>query len=192
MPPQAIDTAYRGFRFRSRLEARWAVFYTTLNIPFDYEPQGFVINGKPYLPDFWLPKQDCWVEIKGEAPTNAETDLAAGLAEETKKTVYIFYGSLPEPKNYDGFDGLAGEYSESAHAHYGGEMMDLGYWWCVCWKCGLVGIEFNGRSNRLPCPCPPEPGTHGDKGYSAGHPKLVAAYDAARGARFEHEERFKR
>ena len=50
---QAIETYYNGYRFRSRLEARWAVFFTSLGVEFEYEPQGFVLpGGACYLPDF--------------------------------------------------------------------------------------------------------------------------------------------
>lgn len=186
--PQAIETTYRGFRFRSRLEARWAVFYHRLGVPFDYEPQGFVIDGKPYLPDFWLPKQDCWVEIKGGDPTKEEYELASGLAKDTQKKVYIFVGPIPEVGDYQLLEGA----DESAHCYFPEGGADYDHWWCICKACGLAGIQFNGRSHRLPCACPPEPGVHEDKGYSAGHPRLVEAYDTARGARFEHDERFRR
>ena len=48
-----IETCYNGYRFRSRLEARWAVFFDTLGIEYEYEPQGYCLpSGKPYLPDF--------------------------------------------------------------------------------------------------------------------------------------------
>jgi hypothetical protein len=49
-----IETRYAGHRFRSRLEARWAVFFTTLGIRWEYEPQGYIVDGTPYLPDFKL------------------------------------------------------------------------------------------------------------------------------------------
>lgn len=50
---QPIQTEYNGYRFRSRLEARWAVFLDALNVKYDYEPQGFrLANGQSYLPDF--------------------------------------------------------------------------------------------------------------------------------------------
>lgn len=52
---QAIETTYKGYRFRSRLEARWAVFFDALNIKWEYEPEGFDLLGEWYLPDFWLP-----------------------------------------------------------------------------------------------------------------------------------------
>jgi hypothetical protein len=36
-----IETWYASCRFRSRLEARWAVFFDTLRLVWHYEPQGF-------------------------------------------------------------------------------------------------------------------------------------------------------
>lgn len=65
---KAITTRYRGYNFRSRLEARWAVFFDEMGIRWDYEPQGFDMGEYgPYLPDFWLPRYDAWVEVKGSA-----------------------------------------------------------------------------------------------------------------------------
>lgn len=49
---KAIETIYKGYYFRSRLEARWAVFFDALELPFGYEPEGFDIGGLRYLPDF--------------------------------------------------------------------------------------------------------------------------------------------
>lgn len=62
---KAIETEYAGCRFRSRLEARWAVFFDALRVQWEYEPQGYDIRGKAYLPDFWLPGSRLWVEVKG-------------------------------------------------------------------------------------------------------------------------------
>lgn len=63
---RVIPTSYRGCRFRSRLEARWAVLFDHMGIGWMYEPEGFVVGGRPYLPDFLL---ECgtWVEVKGPA-----------------------------------------------------------------------------------------------------------------------------
>lgn len=64
-----IETRYKARVFRSRLEARWAVFFDALNIPWRYEEQGFELrSGAKYLPDFHLTTQDVWVEVKGVAP----------------------------------------------------------------------------------------------------------------------------
>jgi hypothetical protein len=52
---QAIETRYAGCRFRSRLEARWAVFFDYAGIRWEYEPQGYRLSdGTTYLPDFLL------------------------------------------------------------------------------------------------------------------------------------------
>lgn len=62
---KAIETFYNGYRFRSRLEARWAVFFDSAGIVYEYEPEGFKLSdGTYYLPDFYLPWFKCYVEIK--------------------------------------------------------------------------------------------------------------------------------
>ena len=66
---RAIETRYKGYRFRSRLEARWAVFFDALNLRWEYEPEGFTTSAGPYLPDFrvWTPQgQPIWYEVKPE------------------------------------------------------------------------------------------------------------------------------
>lgn len=61
---KAIETYYKGYRFRSRLEARWAVFFDTAKIKWEYEPEGFnAKDGTKYLPDFYLPEYDAYVEV---------------------------------------------------------------------------------------------------------------------------------
>ena len=61
-----IETKYNGFRFRSRLEARWAVFFDMIGLKYEYEVEGFDMNGIRYLPDFYIPSLDRWFEIKGK------------------------------------------------------------------------------------------------------------------------------
>lgn len=39
-----LETRYAGYRFRSRLEARWAVFFTRLGLDWEYEPQGYRVT----------------------------------------------------------------------------------------------------------------------------------------------------
>ncbi len=53
MEIKPIETIYNGYHFRSRLEARWAVFFDALGIEWEYEPEGFDLGGGVYyLPDF--------------------------------------------------------------------------------------------------------------------------------------------
>lgn len=68
MTINAIETYYAGHRFRSRLEARWAIVFDNLGVKWEYEPQGYRVGeqGRPYLPDFYLPSLGWWVEVKGE------------------------------------------------------------------------------------------------------------------------------
>lgn len=62
---KAIETQYNGYRFRSRLEARWAVFFDSYGIDYEYELEGFELgNGLRYLPDFYIPSLSVFVEIK--------------------------------------------------------------------------------------------------------------------------------
>lgn len=62
---QAITTYYNGYKFRSRLEARWAVFFDAMGITYEYEPEGFKTPYGNYLPDFYLPQLRAWMEVKG-------------------------------------------------------------------------------------------------------------------------------
>ena len=60
-----IETHYKGYRFRSRLEARWAVFFDALGIEWEYEKEGYDLGELGwYLPDFWLSRYFCVGEIK--------------------------------------------------------------------------------------------------------------------------------
>jgi hypothetical protein len=63
---QPIETPYRGYRFRSQPEARWAVFFDAAGIKWSYEDQSYKLNGRGYLPDFWLPQLETFVETKSD------------------------------------------------------------------------------------------------------------------------------
>lgn len=64
IPPK--ETYYNGYRFRSRLEAKYAVFFDAMGIIYEYEPEGFSLNnGLSYLPDFYLVNLKAYFEVKG-------------------------------------------------------------------------------------------------------------------------------
>lgn len=69
-----IETVYNGYRFRSRLEARWAVFFDAAGIKYEYEPEGYEVDGTRYLPDFYLPELDVHVEVKPDR-SGIEADI---------------------------------------------------------------------------------------------------------------------
>lgn len=60
-PATSIETTYKGFRFRSRLEARWAAMFDQLRWRWDYEP----LDGNHYIPDFLIHGEaPCLVEVR--------------------------------------------------------------------------------------------------------------------------------
>ena len=88
---KAIDTKYNGYKFRSRLEARWAVFFDELGIKYEYEPEGFELsNGERYLPDFYLPDFSYYVEVKGKNDhLGDDLDKVACFVKDNKTAVLV-------------------------------------------------------------------------------------------------------
>lgn len=81
-----IETHYKEYRFRSRLEARWAVFFDAMGIDWKYEDEGFQLGPfGNYLPDFYIPQFDCFIEVKPTPIT---------------KTPCFFAGPIDTPNNY--------------------------------------------------------------------------------------------
>lgn len=165
----AIPTEYRGTTFRSRTEARWAVFLDELDIQWQYEAEGYQLDSGQYLPDFWLPDIDGFLEVK---PSSDEWDDPRfdELARLTGKRVYVTAGapqrpwddkSPPEP-------GMACVFPEGGY--------DLYFYFCVCDECGKWDIQFDGRSARIDCRC--HPGGVDGKDYT-GHRANFAAKRAA-------------
>ena len=200
---QPIETEWNGYRFRSRLEARWAVFFDTLGIPYEYEVQGYRIDGVSYLPDFWLPKQDCWFEVKPEYPGDAYRQMLKRLAMLSGKCVVIAtQGDFrpvhtafdPECGPYGPFLGaklatLLNAYPEDFEGDFDS--------WDECLMCSPD--EPNAPPFFAPFYAPfrlPIWGEHNRRFHpntehhaSGDTPHLREAYRAARQARFEHGER---
>lgn len=95
---KAIETPYKGYRLRSRTEARWAVLFDFIKLEWRYEKEGYGIpEYGGYLPDFFMPKQpmlivDCLVvEIKAEEPTIIEKKRAHAISEGLHTPVLMLY-----------------------------------------------------------------------------------------------------
>lgn len=97
---KVIETEYNGLLFRSRLEARWAYGFDQLGIPYEYEKEGYELKCGRYLPDFWLPQHQVWVENKGSFPTKAEQQSARSLADHTEYSVLVLYHGIPKSDGY--------------------------------------------------------------------------------------------
>ena len=181
---QPIETFYRGYRFRSRLEARWGVFFDALGVAWAYEPEGFVLpSGTYYLPDFYLPEPGFWFDVKPRHCSQAEQESTyAKLCElsghfDTDHGFVLCGEPYAEKDNYGGLD----------HA-YDIVGFDSPLIFAECPTCHQIGIAFAGWATRIVCPC-----HHGDsskwhKVYCGATPRLMNAYATARAARFEYGE----
>lgn len=91
-----IETIYNGYRLRSRLEARWAVFFDALGIKWVYEPEGYDLGKLGYyLPDFWLIEIGCFAEVKPQTFTEEEWNKASSLPQHC-----LVLDGVPENKYY--------------------------------------------------------------------------------------------
>ena len=179
-PIRAIETQYKGYRFRSRLEARWAVYLDAIGWRWEYEPEGFELSdGTRYLPDFLLRAGKLadgfrpgdpmlWLEIKPVAPTKEEKRKAWLLCDDSGVDVAFGIGVPDLPS----------------------------VWYLQCFLCpidrGVDGREPVQESNlSIDWYCFHRWGRPGiNMGDVCGPDRweTQAACNRARGARFEHGE----
>lgn len=126
-----IQTEYKGYRFRSRLEARWSVFFDALPMKWEYEKDGYSICGIPYLPDFWLETVHMWAEIKPDHFQGTPRKLVDGLVELTGFPVLMLSG-VPENKPYPVIDREGNSLQmciTNYHGRFFGEPAPHETWW---------------------------------------------------------------
>lgn len=184
---KSIDTKFAGYHFRSRLEARWAVFFEELGIQWRYEPEGFkLLNGDYYLPDFYLPNSDLWLEIKPvERSVTTWPEHPAFHHFSDDSPFDNFY--LIKGRPYIELIEFAGEIfldEDSNQGYMAWPGYDVGHFFCECPECGAIGIEFETRANRIACDCMDNENSF----LNPATDRLLRAYDAAIEARFEHHE----
>lgn len=104
---RAIETEYNGYRFRSRLEARWAVAFDAMGIKYEYEPEGYVLHdGTLYLPDFKL--TNVRRRNDGGEPKPLYVEVKGAMTPEDMHKIEMFpygivvIGNIPQ----DGYDAL--------------------------------------------------------------------------------------
>lgn len=187
---EAIPTMYNGYKFRSRTEARWAVFFDSLKIKWIYEPEGINIDGVCYLPDFYLPESKQFFEVKGILTNVDMIKVNALISAGYSVTIGYDDGKFIACDLWgDREDGL-GIYDLCT---------DSTSWLCRCRSCGKHW--FMGDVGSYVCQCC---GTYDGDGHfdicmeycnyinpygeliEHGETKL---WDVARQARFEHGER---
>jgi hypothetical protein len=171
---KAIETRYKGYRFRSRLEARWAVYFDACPLLWEYEKQGFDLgNGVFYLPDFWLPQVRMWAEVKPEQFSPIELDKVRRLVVAIGFKCLLLTG-VPSYVSYwaiegDGPDDCC-DYVVSNYHNYPDDERRF---------YGCTGNADTGHRDNLIPPSLEGLGFEDD---------VVPAVMAARSARFEHGE----
>lgn len=190
MPIKPIETIYNGYRFRSRLEARWAVFFDALGIKYEYEREGYETPDGYYLPDFWLPETKTFIEVKpakhdpsGEMEWPGDSRWAA-IADHFRLIVLC---GTPGPIDF----GQGGSYPYQGF-YFDEWSSDCSYYWGECPECGCIDIQYEGRTERNRNH---KPGCSVQKSnrkcYNTDTSSLRAAYAAARQARFEYEDKWR-
>lgn len=184
---KAIETEYNGHPMRSRLEAKWAMAFDLLGLTWQYEPEAFITSKGKYSPDFYIDNIG-WVEIKPKNFINDERHYAFAAGLEEKEYFYVIRGEPGFPNlNNDGF--------------YYATMLSIGYdepyLFCECPTCGVIGIQYDGRSarNKHKENCEilrlrqqglshPIYGRTDDKVYNFDSERIIKAFDTARTHRF--------
>ncbi len=131
---RALEATYKDQRFRSRLEAKWCIFWDALAVRWEYEPEALELDGFAYIPDFWLPDYKVWVEIKG----TIHNDEAGGqmvlkaseLARQSSRPVILCFHEPYDPKCAVFTN--RGMYSDSR--------------WTICALCGGLALGVKGDS----------------------------------------------
>lgn len=173
-----IQTSYRGYRFRSRLEARWAIFFDSLKIKWEYEPQGFHLsNGEMYLPDFFLPgfetEKGMYVEVK---PDRLIDKKALHLAKDSRVPVLMACGT-PGPMTYTIL--LPDDYDLPRTPR--GEVLEID----ACFTAKYLPGGINGHEYRM-FVLPGYENADGSIDEEYIDHAVLAAIIRARSARFEH------
>lgn len=162
---KAIETRYKGYRFRSRLEARWAVFFDALGWEWEYEKEGFDLGEHGwYLPDFYLKGFAAWVEIKPQSdPDIAVVNKCLALSRPMGNPVMLITGN-PFPDEHQVLVVIAGSPWVSAQFIETYEPDRGGY---------VLAISDDRRRYTL---------------QTCTQRDLAQAFATARSARFEHGE----
>ncbi len=199
---KAIQTEYKGYKFRSRLEARWAVFLDALGVKWEYEPEGYDLgNGICYLPDFRLYdvtinhgyfKRHCtiYLEVKGQMNNEDAAKIKRfyelGYDDEShygeSKSAVLVVGNIPEGED---MRELLDYMQDEAYGSYGNwpspynfETVDGDYF------AAYPGVDQRGTFTLF--------GDDSNYLWSMDEHKTENAYRLARQARFEYGDTPKR
>lgn len=208
MSKSSIPTWYRETLFGSRTEAKWAVFFDHLGIPWQFEPRMVELAPLPdpttsagavhreyYRPDFWLPDQSLWFEVKGPEPHDDVWTKLFRFAWllSPRDRIAVAVGDNPNPKYVtkegphatwpNPFDDTTEKslYVRVAQTGKGGH----GGAWTRCRTCGAYDLTPGADEWRINCPCP---GPGPDRLHNGNDPEILEAYASAQFAKADGDD----
>jgi len=113
MDIKPLPSRYKHTVFRSRLEARWAIYFDLIGCKWEYEPEGYKLPSGNYCPDF-LCNDAFFVEIKpNREQINAYAVKLSQLAKMTGRNVIGIAGP-PSLNSHRTWIGLGEGYVDPA------------------------------------------------------------------------------
>lgn len=138
-------TEFKNTVYRSKLEAKWAVFFDSLGLRYEYEPHFeevslgyYPIN---YAPDFYLEDLDIHVEVKPKELEDSEIEKVLAWARDIGPML-ILNQSYPHQTD-DGYPFVYWKYKRDRPGR-------IQRWWCECPQCGKIDLSYK---NDIPREC---------------------------------------
>lgn len=174
-----IQTRYAGCHFRSRTEAKWAVFYDAMGWKWQYEPEGYGDGKTAYLPDFFVTTPDGSEFIADVKPDNyhisddGKEEFYRTLSTHLKLRIVLLTG-IPEYMAYDSI--FPNSKPNTLQAVF---FLDYAPFLKVVDDYWLPQLEFDENNGHMYFP-------HDDRAAEKSFgKKYVESIHAARSARFE-------
>lgn len=138
----SIETAYRAFLFRSRLEAKWAAFFDQCGWAWSYEPKDY--GG--WIPDFAIGERPVLVEVKPFFNDDEWETAKQKIVDSGCREPVVLFGADPT-WNAMAFDAMNGSGAPAIARLF--EYMDdeVGY---VGWDLHFGITEGNGKLGLCP------------------------------------------
>lgn len=188
------------------LKQQWCMFFDLLKVKYVTSPFAIPIkdvNGyERYRPDFYLPQNNLLISIVDERQQNKAIKVAH-VDSQIEKAVSQQNSFLREFRAVCIFSTpIQVQNDVELNVHFKSENQCGGsdyanYKFCMCPDCGAIGFEYDGRGERVCTGHAPIWGdhinhwkiyrheedfsnlSHGDKGYSGHHRKIIAAANKA-------------
>lgn len=181
----SLPTRWKGIIFRSRLEARWAIFFDSLKpkLPYEYEPELIETPYGPYLPDFYLPTIKTFWLVKGQPMDEREMKIHHWLAE--RFSIFVAAGQIPQSF---GEMCIENEYPYAGSTYYQTKTGETEVWadypmlFCQSHTSQNYGVQWMGCWTRI------DNINDGDRNSDQPTANVLNALDIARNYRFDRRD----